>query len=127
MKKEGFSKKERLKKKKEFEKVFKTGKKLWIGSLLLMIFKKNELGYRRLGVVVSRKIRKATQRNKVKRWIREVFRRNKEIFPESSDIIIIPHPNCVNSSYWEILEAFKKKLQSSKEGKRDFSVWQKGC
>ena len=76
MKKEGLSKKERLSKNKEFQAVFKEGKKLWINSILLIIYKPNSLNYRRLGIVVSKKIKKATQRNKVKRWIRELFRKN---------------------------------------------------
>ncbi len=112
MKKEGLSKKERLKKNKDFERVFKEGKKLWINSILLIIYAPNNLGYRRLGIVVSRKIRKATQRNKVKRWIRELFRRNKNWFPENCDLIIIPHPNLLSLSYKEFLEKTKKGLLS---------------
>jgi ribonuclease P protein component len=119
MKKEGLSKKERLKKNKDFERVFKEGKKIWINSLLLIIYAKNNLGFRRLGIVVSRKIKKAVKRNMVKRWIRELFRRNKDWFPESSDIIIIPHPNLVNLSYKELLEKSREKLLSL--GKERFS------
>jgi len=110
VKKEGLSKKERLRKDKEFEKVFKNGKKLWIDSILLIMYRPNELNYRRLGVVVPKKIKKATQRNKIKRWIRELFRRNKDWFPENCDIIIIPHPNLLNLEYKEFLEIVKEKL-----------------
>ena len=120
-KKEGFSKRERLRKQRDFERVFKLGKKVWIDALALMIYAQNSLGYRRLGVVVSKKIRKAYQRNKVKRWIREVFRRNKDMFPESSDIIIIPHPRLVEKSYAELLSEFKKNLlrrENSFHGKK---------
>jgi ribonuclease P protein component len=124
VKKEGLSKKERLKKNKEFEAVFKEGKKLWINSILLIIYKPNGLNYRRLGIVVSKKIRKATQRNKVKRWIRELFRRNKDWFPENCDIIIIPHPSVINfKKYNEFLERVKDKLLSS--GKREISFHDK--
>jgi len=110
VKKEGLSKKERLRKDKEFQKVFKEGKKIWVDSILLIIYTSNNLNYRRLGIVVSKKIRKATQRNRVKRWIRELFRRNKEWFPPSSDIIIIPHPNLVNLSYKKLVEKTKERL-----------------
>ncbi|WP_038055096.1 ribonuclease P protein component [Thermodesulfobacterium hydrogeniphilum] len=119
MKKEGLSKKERIRKNKEFAKVFKEGKKLWINSILLIIYTPNDLGYRRLGIVVSKKIKKATQRNKVKRWIRELFRRNKDWFPESCDVIIIPHPNLINLSYKELLEKVKRELLSLRS-KSDF-------
>lgn len=120
MKKEGLSKKERLRKNKEFEKVFKNGKKLWIDSILLIMYTPNELNYRRLGIVVSKKIKKATQRNKIKRWIRELFRRNKDWFPENCDIIIIPHPNLLNLKYKEFLEIVKEKLLSLRKKEISF-------
>lgn len=50
----------------------------------------NQLGLRRLVVNVSGKIGKAVVRNRIKRVYREIFRRNKEFFPESYDIIIYP-------------------------------------
>ena len=112
MKKEGLPKKERLRKNKEFQAVFREGKKLWINSILLIIYKPNSLNYRRLGIVVSKKIKKATQRNKVKRWIRELFRRNKNWFPENCDIIIIPHPNLLNLEYKKLMEIAREKLLS---------------
>ena len=115
MKKEGLPKKERLRKNKEFQAVFREGKKLWINSILLIIYKPNSLNYRRLGIVVSKKIKKATQRNKVKRWIRELFRRNKNWFPENCDIIIIPHPNLLNLEYKELVEIAREKLLSLRE------------
>ena len=115
MKKEGLSKKERLRKNKEFQAVFREGKKLWINSILLIIYKPNSLNYRRLGIVVSKKIKKATQRNKVKRWIRELFRRNKDWFPENCDIIIIPHPNLLNLEYKKLMEIAREKLLSLRE------------
>lgn len=115
MKKEGLSKKERLRKNKEFQAVFREGKKLWINSILLIIYKPNSLNYRRLGIVVSKKIKKTTQRNKVKRWIRELFRRNKDWFPENCDIIIIPHPNLLNLEYKKLMEIAREKLLSLRE------------
>jgi len=115
VKKEGLSKKERLRKNKEFQAVFREGKKLWINSILLIIYKPNSLNYRRLGIVVSKKIKKTTQRNKVKRWIRELFRRNKDWFPENCDIIIIPHPNLLNLEYKKLMEIAREKLLSLRE------------
>lgn len=113
LKKEGLSKKERLTKDKEFQKVFKEGKKIWINSLLLIIYLPNELGFRRMGIVVPKKIKKPTKRNKVKRWIREIFRRNKDIFPQG-DLIIIPHPKILELDFNYIKDTVIKKLISLK-------------
>lgn len=120
MKKEGLSSKERLKKDKEFQIVFREGKKIWINSILLIIYKPNDLNYRRLGIVVSKKIRKANQRNKVKRRVRELFRRNKDLFPENCDIIIIPHPNLLNFKYRDFVGVVKEKLLSLRKIETSF-------
>jgi len=114
VKKEGLSKKERLTLNRDFERVFKEGKKIWIGKCLLIIYIPNNLGYRRLGLVVSSKLGKACERNRVKRLLREVFRKNKELFPESSDLVIIPHPNIKDMDYWKILEILKTYLSKEK-------------
>lgn len=120
MKKERLSSKERLKKDKEFQIVFREGKKIWINSILLIIYKPNDLNYRRLGIVVSKKIRKANQRNKVKRRVRELFRRNKDLFPENCDIIIIPHPNLLNFKYRDFVGVVKEKLLSLRKIETSF-------
>lgn len=118
MKKEGLSKKERLSKNKDFEKVFKEGKKLWINQLLLLIYKPNNLNYRRLGIIVSKKIKKAVQRNKVKRWLREFYRKNKDLFPQKCDMIIIAHPNLINyKNFREISLKLKEFFLSFKREK----------
>uniref|UniRef100_A0A7V6CDC8 Ribonuclease P protein component n=1 Tax=Thermodesulfobacterium geofontis TaxID=1295609 RepID=A0A7V6CDC8_9BACT len=120
VKKEGLSPKERLKRDKEFKAVFKEGKKVWIDPILLIIYKLNHLNYRRIGIVVSKKIKKATQRNKVKRWVRELFRRNKDLFPENCDIIIIPHPNLLNLKYRDFVGVVKEKLLSLRKIETSF-------
>lgn len=48
----------------------------------------NQKGLRRIVVNASGKVGKAVARNRIKRIFREIFRKNKGIFPESYDIII---------------------------------------
>lgn len=55
-----------------------------------VIFAKNNLGYSRLGIIVKKKFGKAHDRNKVKRWIREIFRHHKVNFKEGYDVLVIP-------------------------------------
>ena len=64
----------RLKKKKDFERVFRRGRGLKDGFLSLK-FAKNNLGLTRFGFVVGQKVsHKAVIRNKVKRRLRELVR-----------------------------------------------------
>jgi len=108
-------KKYRLKKRKEIEKVFKEGKSKKL-NLVFIKFLKNNLEYPRFCFIVSKKIsNKATKRNKVKRLLREVVR--KEILPilkNNYDYLIIARPSILNKNYWQIkedLEVGIKKLK----------------
>ena len=68
------NKKNRLKKKRDFEDVFKKGKAVK-GSFLFIKYRKNKLGVPRFGFVVSAKVaKKAVERNKIRRILSEAVR-----------------------------------------------------
>jgi ribonuclease P protein component len=50
----------------------------------------NDLGYTRMGLAVSRKVGKATVRNRWKRLFREAFRLGKAEWPQGMDVVLIP-------------------------------------
>lgn len=78
-----------LKKKKDFEKVFKEGQSFKESFLYLKI-KKNNLKSSRFGFVVSKKIsKKATIRNKIKRRLREITRIKLPFIKKGIDGVII--------------------------------------
>lgn len=52
----------------------------------------NGLGHPRLGLVVSRKLGKATVRNRWKRLLREAFRLMLRELPAGVDLVVIPRP-----------------------------------
>lgn len=61
----------RLKKEKDFSKVFKNGKRFFSKSLTLIALKSNQL---KAGFVVGKKHGKSVIRNRIKRLLRESFR-----------------------------------------------------
>lgn len=70
------TKENRLRKKKDFEIIFKNGKTFKEGFLILKIIKTN-LEKNRFGFIISQKVsKKATVRNRIKRKLREVVRLN---------------------------------------------------
>ena len=54
-----------------------------------MYVRQNGFGVSRLGITASRKVGNAIRRNRWKRRIREIFRRNRELWPECVDIVVI--------------------------------------
>ncbi|MGB9893264.1 MAG: ribonuclease P protein component [Candidatus Saccharicenans sp.] len=96
---------ERIRKKKEFIDLYKKGQRIK-GRYFHLVFKLNKLGYSRMAVVVSRKIGKATRRNRIKRWFRELFRRNKNLLPVPCDLIFIAQKDISGLTWEEIREEY---------------------
>ena len=78
----------------------------------IVLYSKNNIGTRRLGITASRKIGGAVKRNRVKRLLREFFRLNKEYFCTSIDFVFVAGRGSYLMSLGqvrdEIFEAFKK-------------------
>lgn len=80
-----FTKKDRLKK----GEIRKGGwKRIRETEHFLILLRKGE-ERRRICIGVSKKVGKAVVRNRIKRIVREFFRRNKELFPPASDFQIV--------------------------------------
>ena len=84
-----FGKEERLLKWSDFQNVLNRGKRKKVDTICTIFWLGNELGHRRLGIIASKKIGKAVVRNRTKRLIREIFRRNKERIKPALDIVVI--------------------------------------
>ncbi len=76
---------------------------------------KNNYEIKRLGVIVTKKVGNAVVRNKWKRWTREFFRLNKELFGESTDnVFIIKKDSDMPKSYNVVEKELKRLLKSGK-------------
>lgn len=76
-----YSRNEKLKKKTEIDTLFKEGKWVSFGSLRMIYYSSSTIQDVRIGVSVSkRKFKRAVDRNRIKRLLRECYRLNKESF-----------------------------------------------
>ena len=96
---------ERLRTRAEFLRVQTGGWSVRAGPLILAM-QPNDLGRRRVGLTVSRKVGNAVTRNRVKRWLREVWRHHREALPESVDVVLIARPSAADAGLQRLREAF---------------------
>jgi ribonuclease P protein component len=102
-----FKKYERLRKQSEFERVFSCGKSLG-GSTVAFYFAPNDLEHSRAGFIVSKKVcRKAVERNRAKRLMREVFRLNKHKL-KPVDIVFIARKGIKGKKLQDVEKDFLK-------------------
>ena len=86
---------ERIRRRAEFQQIYDRGLKVHSRYTTVFLLA-NALGVGRLGIAATRKLGGAVQRNRAKRLIREVFRRNK-IAP-GFDVVVIPKRDLLDAS-----------------------------
>lgn len=90
---ESLRKEQKLKSTSDFRRVFNLGRK-FRGQAINAYFAPNTMNINRLGIVVaSRYFKNASARNKIKRLIREAFRRNKKALKTGFDFVIEKNKN----------------------------------
>ncbi len=91
-----------LKKKKDFEQVFKYGKGYKKDFLYLKVGN-NNLDFARFGIIVNKKIsNKAVERNRIKRRLREAIIARKDSIKKANDIIVVALPGIKGKKFNEI-------------------------
>ncbi len=102
----------RIKKKKDFEEIFKKGKNLKNGFLIFKVAK-NNLNQSRFGFVVSQKVsKKATIRNKIKRRMSEIIRLNSKNIKNGIDAVLVALPGIEKKEFSEIQNSINKLLKN---------------
>lgn len=106
-----------IKKNKEYRKVYSQGKP-YADRYMVIYVLRNNLGIRRFGFTVSKKIGKAVKRNRIRRVFKEVCRLNLKNFPEGFDYIIIARHDIVNLSFRQIEERLLRLLKKASVNRR---------
>ena len=91
----------RVRKRREYLRVQRRGERIW-GRRFIFYFGRPGTGEARLGITVSRKVGNAVTRNRIKRWVREAFRQNREIFNRPVDLVLIAKRDIEDFSYANI-------------------------
>jgi ribonuclease P protein component len=107
---EGFPRSARIRKRADFLRVQQRGKKLSAGPLVGLILP-SSTPTARLGLTVSSKVGNAVVRARVKRQLREVFRRRRHGCP-AVELVVIARPAASQASAAELAAAFGALLSS---------------
>ena len=100
---EALPKEKRLAKRREFLRVYEAGRKLF-SRYSVLFYAANDLPYSRIGITATKKSGKANVRNRLKRWTREVYRRQRgplDIDSRSLDVVVNVKPNAVQATWGE--------------------------
>jgi ribonuclease P protein component len=115
MRPQAFPPREKLKRRRDFERVTREGRSVSDG-LLRVRAAPNALPHGRLGIIVSKRMSKLSpERNRMKRLIREAWRLNKRTLAPSTDWLVIPKGNLARKTLREI-EASLLKLATRYAG-----------
>ncbi len=95
---------ESLRKNREFQLVYHTGRSK-VNRTLVMIVRKNDRPLNRYGISVSKKIGNSVVRHRVKRVVREVIRLNNDCILQGYDIVIVGRSDSASGDYQKIESA----------------------
>ena len=85
-----------LRRQKDFDRVYRKGKS--VGSRYVVVFTlKNNLPYKRVAFLASKKVGNSVQRNRARRLMKEAYRLSDQVLPEGYDFIFIAR-NTINDA-----------------------------
>lgn len=98
---EALPKEKRLAKRRDFLRTYETGRKFFARYSVLFVVA-NGLPYSRLGITATKKLGKANVRNRLKRWTRELYRRQREplgLDARPMDFVVNVKPNAAVADF----------------------------
>ena len=99
-----FSREDRLRKRREFEECYASGVRVSGRHLQFFAKQRPGEGEARLGISVPRRAGKAVERNRLRRRVRELFRRNRSaLAPGSIDRVFQCRPGATRATFSELL------------------------
>jgi ribonuclease P protein component len=108
-----FDKGLRLRQRPEFQQVFDTGVRIR-GRFFTILVAPSRASRSRLGIVASKKLGDAVRRNRAKRLIREIFRRNQN--PGATirvDMVVIPRAEVFTAAFTALEEDYRTVIARS--------------
>jgi ribonuclease P protein component len=114
---EGFPKRFRLTKRSEFLTLSRRGNRTHAAHFVILS-QPNDTGQCRLGITVTTRVGNAVIRNRIKRLVREFFRRERSRIPQARDIVVIARRGAEELSLSAVAGELRAALSQGKSRQR---------
>ena len=102
----------RISRGKEYNCIYNKGRRM-AGKYMIVFSKENQLSHNRFGIVTSKKIGNAVIRNRAKRQIREVIRKNLNNLRPGFDVVVVARFNIKDTSFELIEKEFLRLMRKA--------------
>lgn len=107
----GLSSSQRISRTREFLEAYRQERK-WVGRAMVLFLREGEGASLRLGVVASKKVGRAHQRNRARRRLREAWRLNRHHFHGDVDVVLVARRGAITEPFerieWELLKLARR-------------------
>jgi ribonuclease P protein component len=110
---ERFPRASRLRRSREFQRVARLGQRMTTEHFVVLLARRESetaAGRPRLGITVSRRVGSAVARNRVKRRVREWFRRSQSLLGPCVDLVVIARQGAARLAAREISQELSEVL-----------------
>jgi len=97
----------RLRKRAQFLEVQASGRRVSSFRFIMLSCRREDDGDLRLGITVSRRVGNAVQRNRIRRQVREAFRRDRAAWPKGFDVVLIARSSALGATWTDITEELR--------------------
>lgn len=103
---------ERISRGKEYKCIYNNGKRM-PGKYIIVFAYKNQLPHNRFGIVTSKKVGNAVVRNRAKRQIREIIKKNLDQLQPGYDVVVVSRYNIKEAVYIDLEKDFLRLMRKA--------------
>lgn len=118
---QSYPRSERITRRNDYLALYREGKKRTGRDFICYTLRREGQG-RKFGFAVSRKVGKAVVRNRIKRYLREIYRTHRNALDAHLHVVVVARPGCATLDYRQCRAALCELLGPRKENARKEGV-----